>query len=761
MPQTLEPAEIVKNFINQTKQSIFLTGKAGTGKTTLLKEIIETTHKQTVVVAPTGIAALNAGGVTIHSMFQLPFASFIPDFGDFQTVSERFKIETKDSLMRHFHMNKNRISIIKNLELLVIDEVSMLRADLLDAIDWVLRNIRKKNEAFGGVQVLFIGDLLQLPPIVKNEEWSVLCKYYSGIFFFNSHVLTQNPPVYVELEKIYRQDDIHFIQILNNLRNNKITSEDTAILNKQLKPNFDSRENFGYITLTTHNYKADQINKQELEHIKTKSQSYAAEIVGDFPQHLFPLEPNLELKVGAQVMFIKNDISAEKLFFNGKMGVVKALSQKEIFIEFPEEKTTIEVEKYEWENIRYTVDPNTKEIKEETIGTFVHYPLKLAWAITVHKSQGLTFDKAILDVSDAFAPGQAYVALSRLRSLKGLVLLKPFVITYMRSDQNVIDYAQNKYTEEKLLSSLSIETKKYLLEELIATFDFNKLISAWRIHAASYLAAGVKSEKFKHLDWATHQAKKLENLGEPSKKFQQQIERIFAHPEFNVSFLKERIDAAYDYFFKLIDEVLVSTLKKMEEIKRKPKIKAFFDELIELDEFQTDAILALKKMRLLLEAIDSGKVIQKNIIWTDEMKMYKITKLAIIRQDARQNKSLLDIDMEDEEDEIIIPVKKEKKQKETKIPSVDITLQLFEYGKSINEIAKERVLSESTIYSHAGQLLRDEKIEIHQLISETKIKELEEAFKDFNGESVTPLKEKYGDKFSWDELRLFRMSLLK
>jgi hypothetical protein len=761
MPQIHEPAEIVKNFINQTKQSIFLTGKAGTGKTTLLREIIQTTHKQTVVVAPTGIAALNAGGVTIHSMFQLPFASFIPDFGDFQAVSERFKIETKDSLMRHFHMNKNRLNLFKNLELLVIDEVSMLRADLLDAMDWVLRNVRKRNEAFGGVQVLFIGDLLQLPPIVKNEEWSVLNKYYKGIFFFNSHVLTENPPVYVELEKIYRQDDQDFIQILNNLRNNKISQEDTAILNKQLNPNFDSRENFGYITLTTHNYKADQINKQELEHLQTKSISYSAEINGDFPPHLFPLEAKLELKIGAQVMFIKNDLSAEKLFFNGKMGIVKALSEKEIFIEFPEEKTTIEVEKYEWENIRYTVDPNTKEILEETIGTFVQYPLKLAWAITVHKSQGLTFDKAILDVSDAFAPGQAYVALSRLRSLRGLVLLKPFVISSMRSDQNVLDYGQNKFSEEKLLSSLNVETKKYLLDELISSFDFNVLISSWRIHATSYLASGIKSEKFKHQDWALHQSKKLENLSDSSKKFLQQIQRIFDHPEFNINFLKERIDAAYDYFYKIIDEVLITTLKKMEEINRKPKIKSYFDELIELDELQTKAILSLKKIRLMLEAIVDGKAIHKNIIWNDEMKLYKITKLAIIRQEARQNRSLLDIDMEEEDSEVLIPVKKEKKKKEGKVPTIDITLQLFEAGKSIAEIAQERILSISTIYSHAGQLLKAEKLEIHQLLPEEKIKELEEVFMDFNGESVTPLKEKHGDKYSWDELRLYRMSLLK
>jgi ATP-dependent exoDNAse (exonuclease V) alpha subunit len=417
-------ANYVLQFINQTNRSIFLTGKAGTGKTTLLKEIIKSTHKNCVVVAPTGIAALNAGGVTIHSMFQLPFGGFIPDNSKPQFL-ENSKFETKATLRRHFKMSGLKKSVIQNMELLIIDEVSMLRSDLMDAIDFMLQSVRRKNLPFGGVQVLFIGDLLQLPPIIRDEEWRTLRSYYKGKFFFHSHVIQQNPPLYIELSKIFRQTDEQFISVLNNLRNNQISQNDIQILNQFVQPNFDLKANKGYITLTTHNVKADSINSQSLLDLNGKSKVYKALIVDDFPEKIYPLEEKLELKVGAQVMFIKNDLSFDKNYFNGKMGVIKSLSDEEIMVHFPEENKTIEVERYEWQNIRYYVDENTKEINEEVLGTFTHYPIKLAWAITVHKSQGLTFDKAALDVSQVFLPGQAYVALSRLRSLNGLVLLSP------------------------------------------------------------------------------------------------------------------------------------------------------------------------------------------------------------------------------------------------------------------------------------------------------------------------------------------------
>ncbi|WP_300565008.1 AAA family ATPase, partial [Flavobacterium sp.] len=460
MENLSQDAKYTLQFINQTQRNIFLTGKAGTGKTTLLREIIKTTHKNVVVVAPTGIAALNAGGVTIHSMFQLPFAGFIPDNSAPQ-FSDFVKFETKQTLARHFKMSGLKKSVIRNMELLIIDEVSMLRADVLDAIDFMMQSVRKKKTAFGGVQVLFIGDLMQLPPVIRDEEWKILRNYYNGKFFFHSHVIQLNPPLYIELSKIFRQTDDVFISVLNNLRNNQISTNDVQILNQYVKPNFDLKQNKGYITLTTHNAKADGMNAKALAELDGKLVQYQPEIIGDFPEKIFPVDENLQLKIGAQVMFVKNDLSPEKRFFNGKMGLIKSLSEEEILVHFTDENKTITVEKYEWENIRYTVNADTKEIEEEVLGTFVHYPIKLAWAITVHKSQGLTFDKAALDVSQVFLPGQAYVALSRLRSLEGLVLLSPLQMNGISSDIDVMDYAENKANEEILANSLEQETKKF------------------------------------------------------------------------------------------------------------------------------------------------------------------------------------------------------------------------------------------------------------------------------------------------------------
>jgi uncharacterized protein YpbB len=743
-------------FINQTNKSIFLTGKAGTGKTTLLKEIIATTHKNTVVVAPTGIAALNANGVTIHSMFQLPFAAFIPDNKQLPHFSETVKFENRDSLGRHFKMNNVKRSVIRNMELLVIDEVSMLRADVLDAMDFMMRKVRRNERPFGGTQVLFIGDLLQLPPVVKNEEWEMLKNYYRGMFFFHSHIIQQYPPLYIELDKIFRQTDSEFIDVLNNLRHNKITSEDVQLLNQFVQPDFDLKKNKGFIILTTHNAKADTINAKSLADLEGKQFTYLPEITDDFPEKIYPLEDKLQLKVGAQVMFIKNDLNFEKQFYNGKMGVVSSLTEKEIFVHFPEENKTIEVERYEWQNIRYKVNENTKEIEEEVIGTFVHYPIKLAWAITVHKSQGLTFDKAALDVSQVFAPGQAYVALSRLRSLKGLILLSPLRMNGISSDEEVLNYAENKASEEILQHSLAKETLVFWLNTLLNSFDFKELGQEWRNHLFSYNSEAPKSPKTKHNDWAKTQQEKIAEILEPSGKFMSQLHKIFNDEKLDVNFVKERCDAAYQYFFKTLDAVAEELLLKIEEVKRIKKVKAFYDELLVLEELQIKAILQLKKAKLLTNIIVEGKEISKKNLISEDISTYKINKLVVVAERFRTSHAAL---VEDDEDVSYYTDSKKKKTKEPKKSTIEDTLELWKQNLSIYEIAKQRKLTPQTIYNHFTKLIQMEIVQLSDILPEDKISDLKAAFKDFKGESLGELKEIHGDKFSWDELRLYKASL--
>jgi len=753
--QSNPTAAFVEQFINQTSQSIFLTGKAGTGKTTLLRKIMASTHKNAVIVAPTGIAALNAGGVTIHSFFQLPFAGFIPEFGAQPAFSESVKFETKQTLLRHFTMNKTRLKMIRNIDLLIIDEVSMLRADLLDAIDWTLRNIRRAHEPFGNVQVLFIGDLLQLPPVVKQEEWQILRNHYQGIFFFHAKVLQETQPLYIELSKIYRQQDQDFIQLLNQLRNNQMSSEDLQILNQYVRPDFDANKEEGYITLSTHNAKADQINAIALEALPEKLWSYAAEITGDYPKHLYPLEPTLELKLGAQVMFIKNDLSLEKNYFNGKMGKIKALSSDEILVEFPEEKKTINVEKFEWSNIRYELNAATGEVEEKTIGTFVHYPLKLAWAITVHKSQGLTFDKAVLDVSEVFAPGQAYVALSRLRTLSGLVLTQPMRMNGLSNDQQVMAYSQHKADENTLPKVLEAHTKHYLLQTLKQAFDWYELRSQWSQHEASYQALGAKSEKNKNKSWMALQNQVVQATKEPAEKFIRQLEGLFTKPHFDRVFLKERVDAAYLYFFAQLDGVLLSNLRKIAELSRVRKTKSYAEELEALDEILTESILKLKKVRLLVTAVAEGEAITKDRIWNNDLQQYKLSKIAIVRQELKQVPSLLD-DPDAEEVSFLKSTKKLAKEQKVKKSTQEKTLELLEAGKEVSEIARERQLSVQTINSHFAYLIRSGQIELTDVMSPKRISELEQLFDGFEGNSLNPLKEKLGSKATWDELKLYQ-----
>jgi uncharacterized protein YpbB len=742
-----EAASYTLRFINQTQRSVFLTGKAGTGKTTLLREIIETTHKNTVVVAPTGIAALNAGGVTIHSMFQLPFGGFIPD-NSAPNFSDGSKFETKVSLRRHFKMSALKKSVIRNMELLIIDEVSMLRADLLDAMDFMMQTVRKKNNPFGGVQVLFIGDLLQLPPVIRDDEWRILKNYYQGKFFFHSHVVQQNPPLYIELDKIFRQTDDAFISVLNNLRNNQISNEDVAALNQYVQPDFDLKANNGYITLTTHNTKADLMNTEALDSLEGKEWLYSPEIIGDFPDKIFPVEAQLRLKEGAQIMFVKNDLSFDKKYFNGKMGIIKSLSTKEILVHFPEENKTIEVEKYEWQNIRYKVNNTTKEIEEEVLGTFVHYPIKLAWAITVHKSQGLTFDKAALDVSQVFLPGQAYVALSRLRSLQGLILLSPLQMNGISNDQDVMDYSLNKATETHLENALHFETKNFIHHYLVETFDWAELAQEWRNHQFSYNEKSEVSSKAKYSYWAKEQTERMEKVVEPAKKFIQQLNVLFSQETVNLNHIFERMQAAYTYFFAPMDELVF-------EVKRLKKAKAYFDELVFLEELQTKAVLRLMKAKLLIETVVVGETISKEKLTSPEIQLYISRKVTAIQATFKKvNANLIEDDLDEER---YLPKKKSKSS--TKKTTIEETYDLWKQNNSIDEIASIRVLTKQTIYGHFVKLIQSEKVAIEDIIPSDKLDELAAAFKGYKDESLNALMEKHSDLFSWEEARMFKASL--
>lgn len=750
-------ADFTERFINQTNRSIFLTGKAGTGKTTFLRNLVKTTHKQTVIVAPTGIAALNAGGVTIHSFFQLPFGAFVPDFVS-GIASESVKIESKSSLLHHFRMNSARRNLFRNLELLIIDEVSMLRADLLDAMDWTLRNVRKINQPYGGVQVLFIGDLLQLPPVVKQNEWTHLSSYYNGMYFFHSKVIAEQPPLYIELEKVYRQEDPKFLQILNNLRNNAVSDADIDLLNQYVKPNFNPSEDEDYVTLTTHNREADSINQRELEKLDTNKRVYSAEVTGNFPEHLYPIEESLELKIGAQVMFVKNDPSPEKAFYNGKMGRVVALDRDEVKVEFPKEKRTIKVELYEWENIKYTFNDSTAEMEAETLGTFVQYPLRLAWAITVHKSQGLTFEKAILDISNVFAPGQAYVALSRLRSLDGLVLLKPMRKNGLTTDTQVKEYASTRVTPQVLDEQLEQSTAVYIYESLTQAFDWLEMVNEWQSHEASYKDHGSKSQKGKNRSWVTQQVQQLTSTLDAARKFRNELSRIFSKLPVDYELASERVNAAYNYFYKPLDAVLYSNLKKIAELQQKRSTKSYADELLDLDVALTGVILKLKKVRAILEAVRDGKSLSDSVTSNPEINNYKLAKIEMVKNELMANKSTLDFDT------ITINLETkdtEKPKKKKKQSTYDTTLEMIRSGKSIEIVAKERQLSVGTISTHCARLIQQEKIDLQDVMPKEKRNALYDLFEEhYEGGSLTPLKNLVGDEYSWEDLKLYQASLM-
>ena len=683
--------EYILTLINQTNTSLFLTGKAGTGKTTLLHKIINTTYKNTIVAAPTGIAALNAGGVTLHSLFQLPFASFLPTYTPPPTPQYQ-RFENQKSILAHSQMQQKKLQLIRNLELLIIDEVSMLRADTLDAINHILQHIRRNKQPFGGLQMLFIGDLLQLPPVVKQEEWNVLQHYYKGMYFFQSQVITQNPLLYIELEKIYRQTDPLFISILNHLRENKLTQQDIQFLNDHVKPNFTQQNtDKSYITLTTHNHKADTINQYEMQQLTSPTYTYQATVIDDFPEYIYPTE-------------------------------------------------------YVWENKRFKTNELTKDIEEEKLGTFTQYPLRLAWAITIHKSQGLTFDKAIIDINSVFASGQAYVAFSRLRSLSGLVLLSPIPQEGIDNDEEVITYAHNKATEKQVQQACQIGKNQYLQANIIKAFQWQPLLEEWIIHANSY--NGEIGTKNIHKNWAQQQLHQIDHIHQIAQKFTKQLNTYFTSSN-TITQIFQRTQKAISYFIPLLSQVWYQVIYQILKIKQLKKVKEYTKELYELNDSLSETLKKLYKLQQIIQLLQEEKTLTKEEINNQALNEQYNQLFEKALQQIEKEQLFTEKTKPNQEDE-----KKEKPN------TYDQTLQLWQEGKTIIQIAQERKYTESTIYNHLQRLVTQGKLPptiIQRILNQDEIQELTTFFN--NQTENTTLKDfiqQTSDKYSYSQLHLFQ-----
>jgi hypothetical protein len=699
--------DLAVDFVNNTSCPIFLTGKAGTGKTTFLKYIRERTRKKCVVVAPTGVAAINAGGVTMHSFFQLPFGPYIP----VTTRSQNGNVTDKFSLFQNIRMGSDKRELIRDLQLLIIDEVSMVRCDTLDAMDAILRHFRKKPHLlFGGVQVLFIGDLFQLPPVMPDGEWLILRDHYKSPFFFDSQALTQSPLIYLELKKIYRQNEQRFIEILNRIRNNQIVESDLKTLNDRyrVEPYPDKK----YITLTSHNYKADRINSEELKNLPGKLFEFKGAVEGEFPDKALPTDINMQLKVGAQVMFIRNDKSEERRYFNGKLATIVKIDKDGVRVSMNGQGEELQLEKEIWENIRYSYNAVEEKIDEEKLGSFSQYPIRLAWAITIHKSQGLTFEHAIIDAGDSFAPGQVYVALSRCVSLDGLILHSRIDPNCISTHEAVISFSDSERNEDELDKILSQEKNVFRNTTLVDTFDFSNLIDQFHDHLGR-----MRGKTYDHLSSAVPFAitieKNLQELQLVAVKFKGQLELLLR--ENDLEKIKERAGKAIEYFASSMTPWLPLFDDEMASVKKLKKVKKYIRQLKELK-------LELVKRIHAIQNAAYGEVLLGS---------------SVSRVSVEQEKESL----------------KKIKDKNEKGDSQKQTLELFRAGNSIYQIAETRGLALSTIESHLATLIQIGEVSVEQVVEKTKLEKILAVLQVKNQSSLSAAKAKLGDEYSYGEIR--------
>jgi len=813
---TNQDLQLAFDFIKYTNRNIFLTGKAGTGKTTFLRDLKKLSPKRMIVVAPTGVAAINAGGVTIHSFFQLPFHPYVPSFYLSENNSHK-QPEQKD--FTGYKMSREKINIIKGLDLLIIDEISMVRADTLDAIDYALRRYKIHHLPFGGVQLLMIGDLQQLAPVVKDEDREIINKYYNSSFFFGSRALRSTDYVTIELKHIYRQKDQAFINLLNKVRDNHVDSNVLIELNKRYIPDFDLDSDGGYITLTTHNYQAQMLNDSKLEKLPGRSHSFKATITDEFPEFSYPTACELILKEGAQVMFAKNDISRDKLFFNGKIGKVQAFEDDIIVVKCPDDDFPIRVEMAEWQNMKYTLDDEIKEIQETVIGTFEQYPLKLAWAITIHKSQGLTFDRAVIDTNIAFAHGQVYVALSRCRTLDGLVLSSRINQRSIIDDPAISDFIHKTIQNQPCEKQLADSKKAYQQILLTELFDFTPLSRS--------LSYGLKIIN-EHYDTIMGDPQKmLENalnniktdLIEVSEKFRPQLNGLFSgeiDAESNI-LLQERVKKASEFFSIKLEAALKGILAGFSVETDNKTVRKSVSEALE--RIRKEGITKLACLNTVRSGFTIGKYLDakaKSAIDITSVKSHSAKSVddtsgiikhpALFRQ-LKEWRNTKAIEMKlphymilpqktmvtlvnfipqslpalnlikgmgkkksekfgEELLNIIIPycikekieppveiVTEKKIPKKIKEETKKISYDLFKEGKTISQIAEERKLSISTIEGHLAYYVGTGEIPLDKFVSQEITDLIVSHFEGKDDLKIGPVKEALGEKVSWSDIK--------
>lgn len=808
--------QLAGDFIQNTGCNIFLTGKAGTGKTTFLHGLQKNTAKRMIITAPTGVAAINAGGVTLHSFFQLPFGPFVPGSDAYDHTSHR-----------QFRFSKEKKQIIQSLDLLVIDEISMVRADLLDSVDAVLRRHRRNDQPFGGVQLLMIGDLYQLSPVAKPDDWHLIKQYYDSVYFFSSHALAKTQFFTIELKQIFRQSDERFINLLNRVRDNTLDESALADLNKRCIPDFSPDKNQGYITLTTHNRNADSMNQARLAALAGKTHSYTAQISGDFPEHLYPTQSFLNLKEGAQVMFMRNDPSAQKLYYNGKIGRISKISDNHICVTCPGDPEKIEVEPITWENIKYTLNDETKEIQEDIIGKFEQYPLKLAWAITIHKSQGLTFDKAIIDARAAFTHGQVYVALSRCKTLEGLVLGSPISSTGVETDPAVTKFseiARQTPPSQDLLSMAKINFQQQLL---LDCFDFKILRNRLSYLARLLLGNARVVQVSGGIDIRLVKELAAQHIFSISENFKRQLNTIFEAgnlPESDAHIL-ERIGKASVWFqdkFATILEVSIPKIQietdntelrkkinnalnnlKKEIAVKKAGIKSCEKQFSPAHYLHAAANAGIdfipekrKKSRLpdyTESDVEHPELFQTLKDWrTRKSQEQDIARFQVLHQRVliqivvnlpdtitdlngisgvgrktieNYGRELVDLVSAYRQkhgiDKIVLPQPKKRIDKTTpagqNTPAVDtkqISFDMFNNGMTIVDIAKERGLVQSTIETHLTFFVGTGQLDINKILSKEKQAAIQKELATDHNNSLSAVKNALGDDYSYGEIRM-------